>query len=101
MNVREMLEKSLRESGFDGLLHEDGECACQIGDLVPCESDFTTCRPGYKVACHCEMGCDFHITEARPTQPAPDAGDSAVSTSSLQTSALSTSQAESAPTQRG
>ncbi len=76
MNVREMLEKSLRESGFDGLLHEDGECACQIGDLVPCESDFTTCRPGYKVACHCAMGCDFHITEARPTQLAPDAGDS-------------------------
>ena len=30
-----------------------------------------------------------------------DAGDSAVSTSSLQASALSTSQAESAPTQRG
>jgi len=36
----------------------------------------------------------------RPTQLAPDAGDSAVSTSSLQASALSTSQAESAPTQR-
>jgi len=35
------------------------------------------------------------------TQLAPDAGDSAVSTGSLQASALSTSQAESAPTQRG
>ena len=101
MNVREMLEKSLRESGFDGLFHEDGECACQIGDLVPCESDFTTCRPGYKVACHCEMGCDFHITEARPTQLAPDAGDSAASSGIVNASAESTSQAESAPTQRG
>ncbi len=35
------------------------------------------------------------------TQLAPDAGDSAVSTSISQASALSTSQAESAPTQRG
>jgi hypothetical protein len=35
------------------------------------------------------------------TQLAPDAGDSAVSTSILQASALSTSQADPAPTQRG
>ena len=35
------------------------------------------------------------------TKLAPDAGDSAVSTSSLQALALSTSQAESAPPQRG
>lgn len=97
MNVREMLEKSLRESGFDGLLHEDGECACQIGDLVPCESDFTTCRPGYKVACHCEMGCDFHITEARPTQLAPDKWESAPSTGIVPPLSLSTSQSESTP----
>ena len=38
---------------------------------------------------------------SRPTQLAPDAGDSAVSTSLVQASADTTSQAESAPTQRG
>lgn len=37
----------------------------------------------------------------RPTQLAPDAGDSAVSTSIVNASAESTSQAESTPTQRG
>lgn len=72
MNVREMLEKSLRENGFDGLVHEEGECACQIGELVPCESDFTSCHPGYKVACQCGNGCDFHITETRLTKREPD-----------------------------
>ena len=36
----------------------------------------------------------------RPTQLAPDAGDSAVSTSLVQASAESTSQTESAPTHR-
>ena len=44
---------------------------------------------------------NLHHPTSRPTKRAPDAGDSAVSTSSLQASALSTSQAESAPTQRG
>ena len=68
MNVREILEKHLRENGFDGLVEEDGQCACEIGELVPCESDFTACKPGYKVPCHCGMGCDFHITETRPSE---------------------------------
>jgi hypothetical protein len=40
-------------------------------------------------------------TASRPTQPAPDAGDSAASSGIVQASAESTSQAESAPTQRG
>lgn len=101
MKVIELLEKSLRENGFDGLVQEDNECACKIGELVPCESDFSNCRAGYLVPCSCGEGCDFHITAIRPTQLAPDAGNSAVSTSILQASALSTSQAESAPTQRG
>ncbi len=38
---------------------------------------------------------------SRPTQLAPDAGASAASSELVQASALSTSQAESAPTQRG
>jgi hypothetical protein len=76
MNVREILEKNLRENGFDGLVQQDGECACEIGELVPCESDFTSCRPGYKVNCACGMGCDFHITEKRPTPPPTDTPES-------------------------
>ena len=68
MNVREMLEKNLRENGYDGLVSDDAECACEIGELVPCECDFTACKPGYKVPCRCGMGCDFHITETRPSE---------------------------------
>ena len=51
---------------------------------------------------HCEISKEFYdLHESGTTQLAPDAGDSAVSTGSLQASALSTSQAEPTPTQRG
>ena len=99
MNVRELLEKTLQENGFDGLLQEDGECACQIGDLVPCESDFTNCKPGYKTLCNCNMGCDFHIT-TRPTPLALDGGDSAALQALSTPEVLSTLQGESTPAHR-
>ena len=101
MKVIELLEKSLRENGFDGLVQEDNECACKIGELVPCESDFSKCRAGYLVPCSCGEGCDFHITAIRPTPLAPDAGESAPLQGSFYTPDESKSQALSTPTQRG
>jgi hypothetical protein len=35
MNVKEMLQKSLREMGADGLCNPDIECGCGIDDLAP------------------------------------------------------------------
>lgn len=66
MNVRLMLQQALLEQGFDGLVEEDSECACQSSDLAPCESDFSNCVPGYKIPCTCGMGCAFHITRFKP-----------------------------------
>lgn len=37
MNVKEMLQKALREMGADGLVNPDEECGCDIDDLAPCE----------------------------------------------------------------
>jgi hypothetical protein len=50
MNVKEIIEKYLRENEFDGLFHADSECACLIDDLCPCEDRFDGCEPGYKVS---------------------------------------------------
>jgi len=47
MNVLEMVGKYLEENGFDGLFNRDGECACEMGDLAPCD----------QVGADCEAGC--------------------------------------------
>lgn len=52
MTVKEIIEKYLKDNGFDGLYNpEDKEgCGCELGDLCPCEEDFGECKPGYKIA---------------------------------------------------
>ena len=37
MNVKEMLQKALREMGANGLCDPDEECGCALDDLAPCE----------------------------------------------------------------
>lgn len=37
MNAREMLQKSLREMGGDGLCNCDESCGCGIEELSPCD----------------------------------------------------------------
>ena len=62
----EMINDWLKTNGYDGLLNEYGECACEIDDLFPCgypnEND---CQAGYKTKCDgtCpDAPCDFHIS---------------------------------------
>uniref|UniRef100_A0A6H2A609 Uncharacterized protein n=1 Tax=viral metagenome TaxID=1070528 RepID=A0A6H2A609_9ZZZZ len=69
MEVQEIVEAYLKENGFGGLIGGD-ECGCEIGDLVPCDSNFALCEPGYRTDCDCGQGCLFHISTSRPT-PAP------------------------------
>jgi len=72
MSVKEILESYLKEHGFDGLYAPGGECACLIGDLVPCDANCFDCEAGYKAPCpgpeSCTAGggCDFHITPEKP-----------------------------------
>ena len=67
MNIRKIVEKWLADNGYDGLF-TPGECACKIGDLMPCYSEgISECQPGHLVSCpgveECELGgdCDFHM----------------------------------------
>jgi hypothetical protein len=50
MTIKEIIEKHLRDNGFDGLFNADGECGCELDDLVPCggECGLLECEPGYK-----------------------------------------------------
>lgn len=64
--IIEIIEAALRESGYDGLYSEDGECACRIGDLIPYDCVSAECRPGVVGPCDPRTcpeggGCDWHI----------------------------------------
>lgn len=72
MNVREIIEKYLKDNGFEGLTGE--YCGCELSDLMPCGgTNFPDlCQPGYKIPCpgkgKCELGgcCEFHISTEKP-----------------------------------
>ena len=60
--VSQIIEKWLKENGYDGLWSE--ECGCEIGALCPCccSESVLSCEPGYKRPCPKECGDhDFHI----------------------------------------
>ena len=48
MNVIGIVGHFLHSQGYDGLYNTDGECACEIGDLCPCDEMFAACKPGYR-----------------------------------------------------
>jgi len=50
MTVSEIIEKYLKENGYDGLYNLNGECGCEIDDLIPCMDYCGDCKPGYKIS---------------------------------------------------
>jgi hypothetical protein len=51
MNCKEIIEKHLKDNGFDGLVHLDTECGCHMGDagLFLCDAYANKdCEPAYK-----------------------------------------------------
>ena len=48
MTILELVEKYLRDGGYDGLVSEDRECGCALDDLGPCESWIGACEPAHK-----------------------------------------------------
>lgn len=47
VTVRKIVEKYLKDNGFDGLFED--ECGCQLSDLAPCSCEsIMRCEPGYK-----------------------------------------------------
>jgi hypothetical protein len=49
MNVLQIIEKYLRENGYDGLCNVDYECGCSVDDLAPCCEYMNECEVAYKV----------------------------------------------------
>jgi len=70
VTVLEMVEKALRDGGFDGLYNPD-RCACLLEDLAPCAGLAEDCEAGYRLeGCSddCSIGpCDFHVGPVKPT----------------------------------
>jgi hypothetical protein len=68
MTVHKIIEDYLKANSFDGL-YSPGDCACLLGDLVPCNNDPSMCEPGYKTECHggedCPLDgdCGFHVSK--------------------------------------
>lgn len=55
MTLKEIVAEYLKTNGYDGLFN--GDCACLVDDLLPCEHQCDDCIPGYKVP------CDWHIRQ--------------------------------------
>jgi hypothetical protein len=65
-SIHDIVEKSLRDNGHDGL-YCAGECACRVGDLMPCDTFNSDCKPGYLLPCDCGEH-DWHIGEEEETK---------------------------------
>jgi len=62
-----MVEKYLRDNGYDGLCNEDG-CACEVDNLYICCEPSFNCEAGYKHPCDCCGDHDFHIEIDKPVE---------------------------------
>jgi hypothetical protein len=51
MTAREIIEKYLKDNGYDGLCNSDVECGCDLDELAPCDSNMLDCEPAYKHIC--------------------------------------------------
>ena len=72
MTVREIIEKHLKENGYDGLWTEELDgCGCHVGDLVPCGVDPTDCKPGVEVSCRCAKDDDCTCDCIGPRKETP------------------------------
>ena len=49
VSVRDIVERYLRERGYDGLVSGDEfpDCGCGLDDLMPCGSPIDRCQPAY------------------------------------------------------
>jgi hypothetical protein len=53
LTVKEIVRRFLVKEGFEGLFEDDGECACKLDDLMPCDGEYYigSCEVGYIVPC--------------------------------------------------
>lgn len=69
--VREILEREIRAKGHDGLFNADADCACLVGDLMPCDGIQAECMTGVKGPCGDDCGeHEWHICRVREARDA-------------------------------
>lgn len=49
MNVEQIVREYLVANGYDGLANDNGECGCDLEDLMPCGYQDAFCEVGHKV----------------------------------------------------
>lgn len=64
MNCKQIVLQYLKDNNYDGLFNLDGECACDLNDLMPCGDCSVDCMAGYKTPCECGDH-DWHIGEQK------------------------------------
>ena len=64
--VGEIVEGWLRKNGYDGLYYD--ECACKLGDLMPCDEPHTDCAAGYLHRTESDSEYDFVISLDKPKE---------------------------------
>ncbi len=67
VDVRRIVALYLEEHEFDGI-YADGECACRMPDLMPCDGSAADCKPGYLLPCDCGDH-EWHIGPDRACDP--------------------------------
>jgi len=48
MNVKQIVLQYLKDNGYDGLANDNGECGCDLEDLMPCGFQDTFCVAAHK-----------------------------------------------------
>ena len=73
MTLRDILTEWLKAHHYDGLYDDEGECGCELSDIMPCDEPGMRCSPGVKVPCDgtleaCSLGvnCKWHMVAAEP-----------------------------------
>jgi len=62
----EMVREYLEKNGYDGLCEKDGECGCQLSDLMPCGGEYAMeCVAGWKRNRWPDECADFYIVPGK------------------------------------
>lgn len=61
MTVKEIIKWVLQANGYDGLVHDLGECGCEVDNLICCDENFSNCEPALKTVCFCGDSCEWHM----------------------------------------
>ena len=57
----EIVQEWLQKNNYDGLVDANGECACSVSELMPCDEPKPDCVAGHKEKVDPATGFDFRI----------------------------------------